>query len=47
MKAPKFAALAVGLLLVAAQSVAMYYDAARHRVADYRGEVATALPAHR
>ena len=46
MKAPKFVALPVGLLLIAAQFVAMYYDA-RHGVAHYRGEVTTALPAHR
>jgi hypothetical protein len=46
MKSYKFTALAVSLLLVAAQFAAMYYDS-RHRVADYRGEIATALPAHR
>jgi hypothetical protein len=39
-------ALAVGLLLIAAEFMAMRYDA-RHGVADYQGEVATALPAHR
>ena len=46
MKTPAVVAIAAGLLLTAAQFLAMYYDA-RHGVAHYRGEVATALPAHR
>jgi hypothetical protein len=39
-------ALAVGLLLTAAQFLAIYYDA-RHGVARYQGAVTTALPVHR
>jgi hypothetical protein len=46
MKTSTFVAVAVGLLLTAAQFWAIYYDA-RHGVARYQGEVATALPAHR
>ena len=46
MNASKYAALPVGLLLVAALFVAMYYDV-RHQTAPHHGEVATALPAHR
>jgi len=46
MKSYKFTALAVSLILVAAQFTAMYFDS-RHRVADYGGQIATALPAHR
>ena len=46
MKTSNFVALAVGLLLTAAQFWAIYYDA-RHGVSHYQGEVTTALPAHR
>ena len=46
MNASKVVALPVGLLLVAAFFVAMYYDV-RHRAVHYHGEVAIALPAHR
>jgi hypothetical protein len=46
MKSSTFVALAVGLLLTAAQFWAIYYDA-RYGVSHYQGEVATALPAHR
>jgi hypothetical protein len=46
LKSRNVTALAVGVLLTAAQFVSMYYDA-RQGVADYRGRVATALPAHR
>ncbi|HUI59928.1 MAG TPA: hypothetical protein VLX90_06885, partial [Steroidobacteraceae bacterium] len=46
MKASTVAALLVGILLTAAQFLAIYYDA-RHGVARYRGGVTTALPVHR
>lgn len=46
MKSYKVTALAVSFLLVIAQFAAMYHDS-RHQVADYRAEIATALPAHR
>jgi fumarate reductase subunit C len=46
MKTSNFVALAVGVLLTAAQFWAIYYDA-RHGISHYHGEVATALPAHR
>jgi hypothetical protein len=46
MKTSNFVALAVGLLLTAAQFWAIYYDA-RQGISHYHGEVATALPAHR
>jgi predicted lysophospholipase L1 biosynthesis ABC-type transport system permease subunit len=46
MNASKFVALPVGVLLVAALFVAMYYDI-RHRAAHYHGDVTLALPAHR
>jgi hypothetical protein len=46
MKATPIVALAIGLLLTAAQSLAIYYDA-RHGAARYRGEIATALSVHR
>ena len=46
MRTTNFVALAVGLLLTAAAFLGIYYDA-RHGVALYRGEVTTALPAHR
>lgn len=46
MKSHHFTALAVGLLLLAAEFLAMDHDA-RHGVPHYRGDVVTALPAHR
>jgi len=46
MKTTNVVALALGLLLTAAQFLAIYYDA-HYGVAHYRGGVATALPAHR
>ena len=46
MNASKVVALPVGVLLVAALFVAMYYDV-RYRPVHYHGEVAIALPAHR
>jgi hypothetical protein len=46
MKTTNFVALVVGLLLTAAAFLTIYYDA-RHGVALYQAEVATALPAHR
>jgi hypothetical protein len=46
MKTTNFVALVVGLLLTAAAFLAIYHDA-RHGVAPYQAEVATALPAHR
>jgi hypothetical protein len=46
MRARNFVVLPLGLLLIAAQFTAMYYDA-RHGVAHYRDQVAASLPAHR
>lgn len=46
MKTRNVVALAVGLLLTAAEFVAIYYDA-RHGAAHYQSEVATAFPVHR
>lgn len=46
MKAANLVALLAGLVLTAAGFLAIYYDA-RHGVALYRGEVRSALPAHR
>jgi len=46
MKTTNFVALAVGVLLTAAQFLAIYYDA-HYGVAHYRGGIATALPVHR
>lgn len=46
MKIANVVALALGLLLTAAQFLAIYYDA-HYGVAHYRGEVTTALPVHR
>lgn len=46
MKTTNVVALAVGLLLTAAQFLAIYYDA-RHGVFHYQGKVTTALPVHR
>jgi hypothetical protein len=46
MKTTNVVALAVGLLLTAAQFLGLYYDA-HYGVARYRGEVITALPVHR
>jgi hypothetical protein len=46
MKTTNVVALAVGLLLTAAQVLAIYYDA-RHGVTHYQGRGTTALPVHR
>ena len=46
MKTINFVTRAVALLLTAAVFLGIYYDA-RHGAALYRGEVTSALPAHR
>lgn len=46
MKVRNLVVLPVGLLLIAGQFIAMYYDA-HHGVARYGAEIATSLPAHR
>ena len=46
MKTTNFVTLTVAVLLTAAAFLGIYYDA-HHGAALYRGEVTTALPAHR
>ena len=46
MKTRRLIVLAVGVLVMAAQFVAIYNDA-WHGVAHYRREAASSLPAHR